>query len=92
MVMSIFKGVVEVTGCSSFDPIVILPIFIKCFLSSPLSGKRDIVVTIFVRCMCVLPCVRPDHILYNNAWISKLFGTVVALEEEKYHLKHFYVG
>ena len=25
------------------------------FLSSPLAGKRDIVVTIFVRCMCVRP-------------------------------------
>ena len=57
-------------------------------------GKRDIVVTIFVQCMC--PCIRvsiqiyPDHNLYNNAWISKQFGTVVALEEEKCHLKHFF--
>ena len=25
------------------------------FLSSPLAGKRDIVVTILVRCMCVRP-------------------------------------
>ena len=64
------------------------------FLSSPLPGKRDIVVTIFVRCMCVHPCVCvsvricPDHNLYNNAWISKQFGTVVALKEEKCHLKH----
>ena len=30
--------------------------------------------------------ICPDHILYNNAWISKQFGTVVALEE-KCHLK-----
>ena len=38
------------------------------FLSSPLEGKRDIVVTILVRCMCARPCVsgsvracvRPD--------------------------------
>ena len=30
------------------------------FLSSPLAGKRDIVVTILVRCMCVRPCFRPD--------------------------------
>ena len=30
------------------------------FLSSPLAGKRDIVVTIFVRCMCVRQCVRSD--------------------------------
>ena len=62
-------------------------------MSSPLAGKRDIAVTILVRCMCVRPCVRPncpDHNLYNNAWISKQFGTVVALEEEKCHLKHFY--
>ena len=66
-----------------------------CFLSSPLAGKRDIVVTILVRCMCVRPCVPasvricPDHNVYNNAWISKQCGTVVALEEEKCHLKHF---
>ena len=41
--------------------------------------------------MSVRPSVRicPDHNLYNNAWISKQFGTVVALEEEKFHLKHF---
>ena len=32
------------------------------FLSSLLGGKRDIVVTILVRCMCMRPCVRicPD--------------------------------
>ena len=33
--------------------------------------------------------ICPDHNLYNNAWISKQFGTVVALEEEKCNLKHF---
>ena len=33
--------------------------------------------------------IRPDHNLYNNAWISKQFGTVVALEVEKCHLKLF---
>ena len=66
------------------------------FLSSPLAGKRDIVVTICFRCMCVRQCVHPsvricpDHNLYNNAWISKQFGTVVALEEKKCHLKHFF--
>ena len=26
--------------------------------------------------------ICPDHNLCNNAWISKQFGTVVALEEE----------
>ena len=31
------------------------------FLSSPLAGKRDIVVTIFVRCMCVHASVRPSR-------------------------------
>ena len=31
-----------------------------------------------------------NHNLYNNAWISEQFGTVVALEEEKFHLKHFF--
>ena len=30
------------------------------FLSSPLAGKRDIIVTFFVWCMYVRPCVRPD--------------------------------
>ena len=54
------------------------------FLSSPLVGKRDIVVTILVRCMCVRLSDLP---LYNNAWISKQFGPVVALEK-KCHLKH----
>ena len=61
------------------------------FLMSPLAGKQDIVVTIFVWCMCVRPSVRIclDHNLYNNSWISKQLGTLVALEEEKCHLKHF---
>ena len=51
-------------------------------------GKQDIVVTILAWCMSVHPCIHasvricPDHNLYNNAWISKQFGTVVALEEE----------
>ena len=30
------------------------------FLSSPLAGKRGIVVTILVRCMCVRQWVHPD--------------------------------
>ena len=60
----------------------------------PTAGKRDIVVTILVR--CIRPWVHasdricPDHNLYSNAWIPKQFGTVVALEEEKCHLKHFF--
>ena len=29
------------------------------FLSSPLAGKRDIVVTILVWCMCLCLCVHP---------------------------------
>ena len=60
------------------------------FLSSLLAGKRDIVVTILV-CACVHESVRicPDHNVYNNACISKQFGTGVALEEEKCHLKHY---
>ena len=33
---------------------------VKGFLLSLLAGKRDIVVTILVRCMCVRQCVRPD--------------------------------
>ena len=64
-------------------------------LSSPLAGKRDTVVTILVWCMCLRHCVRasvricPDHNLYNNAWFSKQFCTVVALEDEKNLLKQF---
>ena len=41
---------------------VILMLSASCnvfFLSSPLAVKRDIAVTIFVRCMCVRACVRP---------------------------------
>ena len=30
------------------------------FLSSPLAGKRDIVVTILVWCMCMPPCISPN--------------------------------
>ena len=30
------------------------------FLSSPFAGKRDIGITILVRCMYVRPCVRPN--------------------------------
>ena len=63
------------------------------FFSSPLAGKRGIVVTRFVRCMCVRPSVPPPGfvrtIMYNYSWISKQFGTGVALDEEKCHLKQF---
>ena len=47
------------------------------FLLSPLAGKRDKFVTIFVWCMCMRPSAQicPDHNLYNNAWISKQYGT-----------------
>ena len=61
-------------------------------LVEPLAGKRDIIVTIFVWCMCVCMWsvqICPNHNLYSNAWISKQHGTVVSLEEEC-HLKHFY--
>ena len=36
------------------------------FLSSQLANKRDKVVTIFIRCMCVRPCIR----LESNNLIS----------------------
>ena len=39
--------------------------------------------------VCASARICPDHNLYNNAWISKQFGTVVAFEEEKCHLKYF---
>ena len=32
--------------------------------------------------------ICPDHNSYMYAWISKEFGTVVVLEEEKCHLEH----
>ena len=59
-------------------------------------GKRDIVVTNLVRCMCMRQCVHasvqicPDHNLYIYPWISKQFGTIVALEEEMCHFKRFF--
>ena len=67
-----------------------------CFLSSPLAGKRDIVVTILLRCMCVRLCVHPSgfvrtitftimHGFQNN--LAQLLP--LSLEEEKCHLKHF---
>ena len=44
---------------------------------------------LFGVCVCASFRICPDHNLYSNAWISKQFGTVVALEEEKCLLKHF---
>ena len=34
--------------------------------------------------------ICPDHNLDNYSWISKQFGTFVALEEEECHFKHFF--
>ena len=44
-----------------------------------------------MHCARVRAFVRicPGHNSYFYAWISKLFDTVVVLEEEKCHLKHF---
>ena len=63
----------------------------KYFLSSPLAVKRDIAVTILVRCMHLRAFARicPRHNSYIYVWISKLFGTI-AVRVEKCHLKHFY--
>ena len=33
--------------------------------------------------------IYPGHDPFIYGWISKLFDTVVVLEEEKCHLKHF---
>ena len=46
---------------------------------------------LFGVCVCVSASFQIclDHNLYNNAWISKQFGTVVALEEEICLFKHF---
>ena len=51
-------------------------------LSSPLAGKRDIVVTILFG---VYACVRKSVLscVRASVRISKQFGTVVAFEEEK---------
>ena len=35
---------------------------LRSLFLSPLAGKRDIVVAILVRCMCVRPCVRPTFV------------------------------
>ena len=66
-------------------------VFVHTFLPSLFAVKQDIPVTIFVRCMCVHVCIWIclGHNSYIYAWIYKLFGTVVVLEE-KCHLKHFY--
>ena len=39
-------------------------------------------------CACIQISPGPDF--YIHAWISKKFGTVVVLAEEKCHLKHFF--
>ena len=54
----------------------------------PACSERDIAVTILLKCMCVLVCMRVSvriclgHNSYIYAWISKLFDTVIVLEEE----------
>ena len=62
------------------------------FLSSPLAVKRDIAVTILLRCICVRVCMHAcvrmsvriclGHNSTIYAWISKLFNTDFVLEEE----------
>ena len=63
-------------------------------LVDPLAVKRDITVTILLWCMCKYASVRicPGHNSYIYGWVSKLFDTVVVLEEEKCHLKLFFLG
>ena len=73
---------------------------VSSFFVQPVCVEHDIVVTSSVRCLCFVracvhcACVRapvqicPDHNLYIYTWISKYFGTVVFLEEQKCHLKH----
>ena len=70
------------------------------FLLSLLAVRRDIAVTILLRCMCVRVCMHAclcmsiriclGHNSYIYAWISKLFNTIGVLGEEKCHLKHFF--
>ena len=62
------------------------------FLLSPLAVKRDIAVTILLRCMCVRVCMHAclrmstrislGHNSYIYALISKLFNTFLVLEKE----------
>ena len=61
------------------------------FLLSPLEEKRHIAVTILLSCMCMRASIWicTGHNFYICGWISKLFDTVVVLEEEKCHVKHF---
>ena len=39
--------------------------------------------------MCASVWICLGHNSYIYTWISKLFDTVVVIEEEKSHLKHF---
>ena len=51
------------------------------FLSNPLAGKRDIVVTILVWCMCMHPCVRPNlSRLIRFGFFEKISLTLAPLE------------
>ena len=54
-----------------------------------LAVKGDVAVTILLRYMCVSVQICLGHNSYMYGWISKLFDTVVVLEEEKCHLKYF---
>ena len=59
--MPVFRSCIHVYVITYVHPYVHDPIRLrlKC-LSNPLAGKRDIAVTILVRCISVRPCVRPD--------------------------------
>ena len=52
-----------------------------------LADRPDMTLDVYRgRKTTIQPTVQicPDHNLCNNAWISKQFGTVVALEEEMF--------
>ena len=53
------------------------PLVVECA-----CGERDTVVTTSVWCICIVhACLGLGHNLNIFAWISKLFGTVVLVEE-----------
>ena len=69
---------------------MVISIGVSVFLSSPLAVKRD-------NCYYIANVYVPASVQigwgqysYIYGWISKFFDTVVVLEEEECHLKHFF--
>ena len=59
---------------------------------TPACGKARLSCYYFAKIYVHASSFVRGHNSYIYAWISKLFDTVVVLEEEKCHLKHFFLG